>query len=822
MKNLLIILLLVAVIFTIIVFIPTNNVLTEDEISWIKSKKVIKFISQTEYAPFEFIDESGSSAGMCIELATWISTEFGFKAEFSDTSFSVAQEMVQNGDADVLTSFFYSTERDKIFEFSNVIWEIPAYIFVKNERPDILELKDLNGKKIGIQRKDYAFKYLEDRGINYISIDCNSFKEAAELLVRGEVDAVIGDYQIMLYNFFKTNTQNLVKTVSKPQYIGENCMAVKENQDILIRILNKGIRLASERGIFKNIDQKWTGSSIDTEVTFLQKNLSSIIITFVIVLTIVFFIAVWNFQLRMIIKRKTLLLMESNERYKTLFNNADYAVFIHDRFGKIIDVNDKMIEIYEVDSREKALGYSIDKDYSDNESNDLLSLKRIWNKVMEGETIEFDWKAKKIKSGSTFDVRVTLKPLLLNKQKIILATVKDVSNQKMMEKQLIQSQKMETIGHLSSGLAHDFNNILSGVTGALSMLKYKYKNKDFSEEVFDKYMGIIEESAYRAKKVISTLLTLAKKKEDNFEVVSISDVIKNVIEFTSNTFDKSVNVVFTNKIGKNAYINGNQAQLDQVFLNLLINAEHAVTIMRELNEKWGGTISINVDDCGMDDIKNNNLPDGNYMKISISDDGIGMDEETLNSIFTPFYSKKKTNKGSGLGLLMVYNIIEIHKGIIRVFSKPKKGSSFIIYLPKADFVEREILEKREIEAFDSSVYHCMVVDDEKNIRLLVKDFLSTLGFKHSIAATAKEALKILEENKDIDLIILDVAMPEMDGKETFIEMNKLKKDLKFLLSTGLIKDNRIEELRDLGVKHVLQKPYNINEFYEYVKKALID
>ena len=313
--------------------------LTASERDWLAHKGEIVFVSQSNYPPFEFIDKDRSRAGMCIELIRWISTEFGFQARFLDMNFEDAQQAILSGEADVLTSFFYSKKRDKQFDFTHKTWEVPALIFVKAERPDITDLKDLQGKRIAMQRGDYAKEFLRSKNIRCKLVYTNTFAEAVDKVVAGKADAVIGDKQIVLYYLFKNNLCKQIKSVGKALYIGQNCMAMCEGILPLQSILNKGVELAQKHGIFSTINRKWIGTYYNLQIPWYHRYLSVILLMLAVLVVLATGILFWNIQLRRIVFKKTNDLQQSEANLRTFLNTIPDMIWFKDPSGVYLSCN---------------------------------------------------------------------------------------------------------------------------------------------------------------------------------------------------------------------------------------------------------------------------------------------------------------------------------------------------------------------------------------------------------------------------------------------------------------------------------------------------
>ena len=298
---------------------PPQETLTAQERAFLDTAGPIVFVSQSNYPPFEFVDPStGARKGMMIELATWISTEFGFHAEFTDAVFLDAQRAVEEGRAHVLTSFFYSEERDHHFDFTDTVFEIPATIFVVADRPDITGLTSLYGKRIAIQRGDYALDFLASKGIDFTLISTDSFDQASAAVIEGRADALIGDEQIVLHYLYSNGLNARMKKVGEPLYVGRNAMAVKDGNSLLRSILNKGITRARSTGALERLNWKWAGTHLpDRGIDLLAY--WPYALAAAALLAWIFF---WNLRLRYVVRRKTAQLVQNQIRLEGIIEGT--------------------------------------------------------------------------------------------------------------------------------------------------------------------------------------------------------------------------------------------------------------------------------------------------------------------------------------------------------------------------------------------------------------------------------------------------------------------------------------------------------------------
>jgi len=417
---------------------------------------------------------------------------------------------------------------------------------------------------------------------------------------------------------------------------------------------------------------------------------------------------------------------------------------------------------------------------------------------------------------------ISIYPLVSNGIAGAVLMMDDVTDIEKMEKQLRQAQKMEAVGNLVGGLAHDFNNVLSGITGTVSLMKFIVEQKNVDLDEMMENIVVIEESAERAADMVKQLLTLSRNHELSLTPVDLNLSIKHVEKICRNTFDKSVEINIRQKYDP-VMIMADPSQIEQIILNLFINSMHAMTIMRPENEQQGGELSVFIDKIAADEHFRATHPEANgtdYWVLRIRDDGVGMEPEIMGKIFDPFFTTKKMEQGSGLGLAMVYSIVQQHKGFIDVYSEPGAGSTFSVFLPVfANAVETE--ESLMEEEFNYNGTGCiLVVDDEDVVRRTAGKILEKCGYSIIDASDGEKAVSIYKEKQqEIIGVLLDMAMPRMSGKAVLIELLKINPHVKVIIASGFMQDKRTEEALNLGVKGFVDKPYTMTSLAKKIKEV---
>lgn len=439
-------------------------------------------------------------------------------------------------------------------------------------------------------------------------------------------------------------------------------------------------------------------------------------------------------------------------------------------------------------------------------SSDMQEFEDVIREVQKSRVPQFfHERALAGSSNQIFDISIY--PLIDPVHGGAVFTAVDITEKKHMEIQLIHAQKMETIGELAGGVAHDFNNILTGISGNLAMLRY---TTDRTKQLA--YLDTLEKISDRARDLVRQMLVFTKRHEGRPENISICQVIDEVIDMASKSIPKNIRFSLGN-MEKNAQVYMDHTQLTQVLLNLIVNAKDAI------GDRQRGRIFIDVQIISVDkNLKRHYLLNdtGRYVKIEVADNGCGMSKEILPKIFDPFFSTKQkgTAKGTGLGLSITYNIIKNAGGGIQVQSEEGKGSQFSILLPVSKIRKKPaVVEGKTLSGRGSLKARILLVDDEDMLRDIGREMLEHLGHEVETAPDGNSCIdKLMTDSLGFDLIILDMIMPGLDGYHTLQEMLKNGIKTKVVISSGFsFEHERQEMLNNPLIVAKLNKPFNLNE-----------
>jgi PAS domain S-box-containing protein len=476
------------------------------------------------------------------------------------------------------------------------------------------------------------------------------------------------------------------------------------------------------------------------------------------------------------------------------------------RQGRLVDVNQAFLNLFGF-TREEAENMNILTIYPDPAD------RKRFQEAMEGEGSLKDYELKlRRKDGTEIDVLIS-STLRLDEDGTIIGyqgIARDVTEQKKLQGQLLQAQKMEAVGTLAGGIAHDFNNLLQAISGYTELLLMKKEPGDPDL----KKLEVIQHAARDGADLVSRILAFSKKSESKVRPIDLNQELGRIERLLRRTLPRMIKIdkVLPDDL---MVIDADPAQIEQVILNLGVNAQHAMPD--------GGELLIETSNVSIsDEYLRTHLGarPGKYVLLTVSDTGLGMAPEVLDRIFEPFFTTKTNVGGTGLGLSMVHGIITQHGGYIRCYSEPGRGTSFKIYFPVSTTGGlREFAETREMPAFGTETI--LLVDDDDRVRDMGQQMIKMGGYQVITARSGEETLEIYAGRRDeIALVILDLIMPGMGGKRCLEDLLRIDPDSRVIIASGLPSNGVAAGEKGTGARGFVMKPYDAKEILLAIRRVL--
>lgn len=510
-------------------------------------------------------------------------------------------------------------------------------------------------------------------------------------------------------------------------------------------------------------------------------------------------------------------LKDNLELLNSIFDNQPTCVEIVNKDGILLDINPAGLKMLGVANKKEVVNKEL---FTIIDESDRERFFRYTRGICEGGRGRLKFKIFDINKNIHIMNSVSV-PLhygahneivMLSITRDITEEIKEQEEKALLQEELNQAQKLDAVGQLAGGIAHDLNNMLCGILGACDLINNQIDKKG-NNDLTRKYLRMIIDAAERSTDLTKNLLSFARKVEIQEKPLELHEAILGATEILKRTLNKKVRVI-TELNSESSIVKGDMSQLQSVFMNLGINAGYAMPT--------GGELTINTKNCVLDESFCNeslfNISPGNYIHVKVKDTGCGMNKKTLDKVFEPFFTTKPQGKGTGLGLPAVYGTVCNHNGLISVSSELDIGTEFDIFLPVC--TKKPVVKKLVSEVIKGN--GCiLIVDDEDAVRTTATLILEKLGYEVISAKNGKEGVDLFrEKHEEIDLVFLDMMMPEMSGTESFDAMKKIDPDVKVVIASGFSQNNEVDRLLKEGLVEFINKPYRMSSLSQILHREL--
>ena len=704
-----------------------------------------------------------------------------------------------------------------LFSVNN--WNAIQDSFRKMDETYIPVLSNISSAALDISRmRTEMFRYINDyEPAPYLILE--HFEKAEEKFAKIDINELPENSRQLFQNLRlqMSHYGEMVSAIEK--YVDENNSVKTAELNNKVAGVGTTLSFIAER-IGENIWQTTIRVNKESKETLIRNTTILFFISVSVVILLFLGILYQNSSLQRLVEKRTdelriqlkdlhraeKALRKSEKRYTNLTDILNIGVFRSEAKagGRLLEVNPAMVEIFHYDSIEDILNREMSSFYAHPHQRQALLEKIKTQGYLKNQEVEL-----KAKDGTHLFASVSI--IWLGDQdtgeNYISGFIEDISEKKALEKQILQSQKMESIGTLTGGIAHDFNNILSIMIGNTELALDKITEESNRAEC----LGEVIKAGLRAKGVIKQLLSFSRKEQQEQELVNLGKILGESLQLLRASIPTTIEI--NKRVEKNLKtISVDSTQIQLVIINLCNNAVQAMPN--------GGTLKLEVENFNLtDNTSFYDLEPGHYVKLSIKDTGEGIKEENLERVFEPYFTTKDIGKGTGLGLAMVHGIIANHDGIINVQSEVGSGSQFEIYFPAFN-IDAKPVERNEV-AIQKGHERILIVDDEDALLAFCDKFLRRLGYMVTSKNSAIEALRLFKADPNsFDLIITDMTMPKMDGLQLVLAVQEIRSDIPVILSTGY--SEKIDEIKalDVGIKVFLEKPIETAIYASTIRKIL--
>ena len=768
-----------------------------------RAVRPIRVVMDNNYPPYVFLDGDGILQGILVDQWQLWQKKTGTPVEIKAIDWGSALRGMKEGDFDVIDTIFKTEERSGWLDFTRPYARLEVPVFFNKEISGISGVESLKGFAVAAKEGDAAVDLLRSHGVDNLLL-FKGYEEIIRAAKEHKVNVFVVDKPPALYFLYKYGIQGQYKE-SPPLDVGQFHRAVKKGDKALLQQIEVGFARISTKEL-QQIEEKWYGSPILRSVR-VEYFLAGAGILCLLILSLFF----WNRSLRKAVENRTRELQISEERYRHLFNaESDAIVVIDIETLSHVEVNEAAVDLY---------GYSHDELMA-LRSTDLSAEPEEPLPQITGDSgrVRIPLRYHRKKDGTVFPVEIGARFFELNGRNLLLAAMRDVSERLQAEEererlrdQLSQSHKMESIGRLAGGIAHDFNNMLGVILGHTELALLRVP----SSEQIHSNLKEVEKAARRSADLTRQLLAFARKQTVVPKVLDLNETVTGMLNMLRRLIGEDIDLVWTPTEGL-WRIKMDPSQIDQILANLCANGRDSITNI--------GRVVISTENANISAAyctEHEGCAAGEYVMLSVTDNGCGMDHETLVLLFEPFYTTKEVGKGTGLGLATVYGIVQQNKGFIKVDSEPGRGTSFKVYLPRYSEPVVNCMQQDVTEPLSFGAGTVLLVEDEPAILEMATQMLEKIGYRVLSAETPSAAIHLAHEHAGkIDLLLTDVIMPEMNGWELSQKILQIQPGIKRLFTSGYTA-NAIAHHSVLDESlYFIQKPFTMQELSSKVCMAM--
>ncbi|MHB8793040.1 MAG: ATP-binding protein [Thermoleophilia bacterium] len=794
-------------------------------------------------SPKVFTNEDGDPDGIFVDIIDEIARKENWTIDYVEGTWSENLNRLENNEIDLLVDMSYSLERAEKFTLSNTpVLESWLDVYAKRE-VHIGSIHDLENKKIAVLEDSIQEKYLREEikpayKIDFTMLPYSDYPDCVEAVKSGDVDLMVAT---RFFSFSPTRDEEIqpANVIFRPENL--HFAYPKDSDPELVTTIDRHVASMKNDpdSVYYQSLHRWMNFQMRTQIPDYIKYALAFI------LALAATIGGFAMLLRRQVTVKTRELRLSNDELKANNIELDLLNIAQVEANKALHESDVLLKEtqalaglggWEYDVETGRLKwtdevyhiYGVDYDYDPNdldrdfsfyEPDDALLLENAFRQAVEvGEPYDLELELVRA-DGEHLWVRTLSKPVIEDgKVTRVTGNIIDITGSKQakeekqrLQDQLLLAKKMEIVGRLAGGVAHDFNNMLTVILGYTELALGKV---DLGQSLRSDLQEV-QNAAKHSMDITRQLLAFARKQSIAPRVLDLNEAVGGVLTMLQRLIGEDIDLAWLP--GENLWpVTMDPAQVDQILANLCINARDAIDGV--------GKVTIETENVVFDEAycsDNLGFIPGEYVLLAISDDGYGISRETMDKIFEPFFTTKEVGHGTGLGLATVFGIVQQNKGLIKVYSEPDKGTTFKIFLPKHDKKAGEVQVANEVGIPQGHGETILLVEDEEAILQLTWRILNELGYKLLISDSPLEAIRLAREHdSDIHLLITDVVMPDINGKELADRLRKTRPSVKCLFMSGYTADVIAHRgVLDEGVEFI-QKPFSRKDLAIKVREAL--